>query len=285
MASKKKEESIYNLIEIKTKPPKKAPMYHSKYPAAMPPTASTFGATTTTTVGQTNMNGQMEWDPVRQHVRGSATFGPPRNGGRKPKPDMFLISKTSSKPLPEAAKFTYTTEKERKPALPKRDEAPVMGLTTSKNFVISNAIENILSDTKNPKSTLAKGMEVQDGADAQGTFKHAEFGKIPGYLSKVKQQINAEYAAIAEFKQAKESQKKTQCGDIQLLPEAERMDLLNAMKDKWEKINHEYQQMTHLVHLDTISKVKRKEHFEKSLFRLEKDIEKLSKKHVFIRRD
>merc|ERR1719347_942755 len=157
-----------------------------------------------------------------------------------------------------------------------------MGLTTSKNFVISNAIENILSDTK---GAAAKGEEEQGGLDAQGTFKHAEFGKIPGYLSKVKQQINAEYAAIAEFKQAKESQKKTQSGDIQLLPEAERLDLLNAMKDKWEKINHEYQQMTHLVHLDTISKVKRKEHFEKSLFRLEKDIEKLSKKHVFIRRD
>jgi len=280
MASAKKEESIYNLIEIKTKPPKKAPMYHSKYPAALPPTASTFGATTTTTVGQTNMNGQMEWDPVRQHVRGSATFGPPRNGGRKPKPDMFLKGKTSSKPLPEAAKFTYPqTENERKPALPKRDEPPVMGLTTSKNFVISNAIENILSDTKN---TSAAAKEMQGGAD---TFKHAEFGKIPGYLSKVKQQINAEYAAISEMKQAKESQKKTQSGDIQLLPESERIDLLNAMKDKWEKINHEYQQMTHLVHLDTISKTKRKEHFEKSLFRLEKDIEKLSKKHVFIRRD
>merc|ERR1711972_526585 len=157
-----------------------------------------------------------------------------------------------------------------------------MGLTTSKNFVISNAIENILSDTKNTKSALAK--EVQS-AEAQGTFKHAEFGKIPGYLSKVKQQINAEYAAISEMKQAKESQKKTQSGDIQLLPESERIDLLNAMKDKWEKINHEYQQMTPLVHLDTISKTKRKEHFEKSLFRLEKDIEKLSKKHVFIRRD
>ena len=57
------------------------------------------------------------------------------------------------------------------------------------------------------------------------------------------------------------------------------------MKDKWEKINHEYQQMTHLVYLDTISKVKRKEHFENSLLRLEKDIEKLSKKHVFIRHD
>jgi len=281
MASKKKEESIYNLIEIKTKPPKKAPMYHSKYPATLPPTASTFGATTTTTVGQTNMNGQMEWDPVRQHVRGSATFGPPRNGGRKPKPDMFLKSKTASKPLPEAAKFAYPqNENERKPALPKRDEPPVMGLTTNKNFVISNAIENILSDTKNTKTALAK--EVQE---AQDTFKHAEFGKIPGYLSKVKQQINAEYAAISEMKQAKESQKKTQSGDIQLLPESERLDLLNAMKDKWEKINHEYQQMTHLVHLDTISKIKRKEHFEKSLFRLEKDIEKLSKKHVFIRRD
>jgi len=40
--------------------------------------------------------------------------------------------------------FKYK-EQERKPTVPKKDEKPIMGLKSSKNFIISNAVENILS--------------------------------------------------------------------------------------------------------------------------------------------
>ena len=32
-----------------------------------------------------------------------------------------------------------------KPAVPKKDEKPIMGLKTNKNFVVTNAVENILA--------------------------------------------------------------------------------------------------------------------------------------------
>ena len=34
---------------------------------------------------------------------------------------------------------------ERKPAVPKRDEKPIHGLVSDKNFIVANAVENILA--------------------------------------------------------------------------------------------------------------------------------------------
>jgi len=275
-------ESIYNLIAVKEAVPEKAELYRSKYPGNAAPTASTFGAATTSTVPVTNLRGKMAWSGSREHVLGSATLGPAHDGGRRPRPDMFLKSKSGTKALSKATKFSYPEkENERKPALPKREEAPTMGLKTTKNFVISNALENILSE-----GTTKKAADRSKGGDAE-TLKHAEFGKVPQYLGAVKKQINAEYEAIAEMKRERESKQRhsAQSTEIELLPEEDRVSMLNAMKQKWERINSEYQQMTHLVALDTISKIKRKERFEAELSRLERDIQRFSKKHVFIRSD
>jgi hypothetical protein len=42
-------------------------------------------------------------------------------------------------------KFNYTTD--RKAAIPKKDEKPIMGLVSDKNFIVANAVENILAGT------------------------------------------------------------------------------------------------------------------------------------------
>jgi len=238
----------------------------------MAPTASTFGAATTSTSGVTNLRGDVSWKGSRDHVLPTATLGPALDGGRKPKPDMFLKSKSGAKALEDAAKFSYPLAESLKPALPKTE--PAMGLKSAKNFVVSNAIENILSETAKPK-------------DKGRSAKHAEFGKVPQYLEGVKAQINEEYRAIAQMRAERESAQKhnAMTTEIELLPEEDRVALLDAMKQKWERINSEYQQMTHLVALDTISKIKRKERFEAELSRLERDIQRFSKKHVFIRSD
>ena len=34
---------------------------------------------------------------------------------------------------------------EKKPAVPKRDEKPIHGLVSDKNFIVANAVENILA--------------------------------------------------------------------------------------------------------------------------------------------
>ena len=39
----------------------------------------------------------------------------------------------------------------RKPPVPRRDEYPIMGLKTTKNFITQNAVENIMSVPKKPE--------------------------------------------------------------------------------------------------------------------------------------
>eukprot|EP01047_Picozoa_sp_COSAG01_P038948 COSAG01_NODE_3189_length_6441_cov_8.086566_8_plen_83_part_00 len=43
------------------------------------------------------------------------------------------------------SQFKYGDEHKRKPGCPRRGDMPVHGLTTSKNFITANAIENILA--------------------------------------------------------------------------------------------------------------------------------------------
>jgi hypothetical protein len=35
----------------------------------------------------------------------------------------------------------------RKPAVPKKDEKPILGLVSDKNYIVANAVENILAGT------------------------------------------------------------------------------------------------------------------------------------------
>ena len=71
---------------------------------------------------------------------------------------------------------------------------------------------------------------------------------------------------------------------MRLMTDDERGELVTALKKKWDAVNSMYQQSSvlSLASLDTIGKVKRKEMYEAQLAQIEKDIEKLSKKQVYV---
>lgn len=71
------------------------------------------------------------------------------------------------------------------------------------------------------------------------------------------------------------------------MTDEERTELVIALKKKWDAVNTMYQgsSVLSLASLDTIGKVKRKEMYEAQLAQIEKDIEKLSKKQVYIADD
>ncbi len=58
---------------------------------------------------------------------------------------------------------------------------------------------------------------------------------------------------------------------------------MNGLKANWERINKEYQTLSFSV--DSASKKKKKEDFEKQLEQIEKDIAKLQKSFVIIAED
>jgi hypothetical protein len=45
-----------------------------------------------------------------------------------------------------ADKFHHT-DQFKKPGVPKKDEKPIMGLVSDKNYIVANAVENILAGT------------------------------------------------------------------------------------------------------------------------------------------
>ncbi len=107
--------------------------------------------------------------------------------------------------------------------------------------------------------------------------KKEDFGKIPAYLTQVKDEIRRENEMIERYI-------RQQMGEVERTPESyeqmteeERRDLIYQLKEKWDHTNNLYQKQTHLVKLDSHGQIRRKEHFEATLAQLERDIDRLER--------
>ncbi len=66
------------------------------------------------------------------------------------------------------------------------------------------------------------------------------------------------------------------------MEEAEKQEVIAALKKKWEVVHKEYQTLTHKNKLDTIGLKNKYENCERELNQLEKDIQMLSKNYIFV---
>lgn len=108
-------------------------------------------------------------------------------------------------------------------------------------------------------------------------LKKEDYGKVPEYLKKVREEIRRENEMIDKYV-------KEQLGEVEREPERfeefsdyERQELVSKLKEKWDYVNAQYQKITHLVRIDTTGQVRRKEQLEAELKTLETDIEYLSR--------
>ena len=116
-------------------------------------------------------------------------------------------------------------------------------------------------------------------------MKKEDFGKVPAYLTQVKEEIRRENEMIERYV-------KHQMGEVERTPETfeeltedERSDLICALKEKWDHTNSIYQKQTHLVLLDSGAQIRRKEQLENLLTQLENDINRLERaSNVLIRK-
>ena len=109
--------------------------------------------------------------------------------------------------------------------MPKHDEKPIHGLVSDKNFIVANAVENILAA---PKLQANKEKDF---------LKKKNYGAVPKYLTKIRNEIEDEYNLVREMQveeQAEEDRRKY------LMPEEERQELISALKKKWEVLHIEY---------------------------------------------
>lgn len=265
------EESIYNLIPQERVVAEKPPQYVSKYPSNAPPTASTFGVGASGQILTSNLAGAYESMPRNhRHVKAGATFGPKNDHYSDP---TSYLTKQNKPPLPEPSKFTYT-DRRKKQTLPSADALPAINNTTaSKNYIQTNALAAMTQSVGNRPKAEKRYVE------------RPGYGKSPAYLKTVKKEIQAEKEYIAAALDQERQSYEMGEAKMRLLPEPERQRLVENLKKKWEAVNKQYQGMTHCVVLDTIGKVRRKEEYESQLQQLEKSIEKLSKKYVFVQDD
>lgn len=271
-------EMIFNLISKPQTKHRKPARYRSKHAPTLPPTASTFGASASAQVKVTNCGGSLD-GPVVKHgfKKPNATLGPLRVA--RAEPGHFMKKGAGNPRLEKPAKYTY--QDARRPAVPKRTEVPVMGLVSTKNFVKTNALENILSKPPPEKAALAAAGERETSKTCDD-FRHSEHARVPEYLKDVKEEIQAEYNFVKDMQKHRRESSSVKTS-VQMLELGEKEDLLISLKRKWDEVNAAYQLCTHNTTLDTIGKIRRKETYESQLQQIEADITKLETQFVFVR--
>ena len=91
-----------------------------------------------------------------------------------------------------AARMPSNPKNKVKAPLPLKNQAPIMGLVSAKNYITANAVENILAQPK-------KGPEP-----AMNPLSMPGYAKVPKYLKTVKKKIETERAIVQEFHQRME---------------------------------------------------------------------------------
>jgi len=155
----------------------------------------------------------------------------------------------------------------KKPSIPGKDEKPIHGLVSDKNFIVANAVENILAA---PKLPATKETDM---------LKKKTYGRVPKYVTKIKTEIEDEYNLVREMQIEEQNERDKQ---KMLMPEEERQELIAALKKKWEVLHKDFQKEAHHGKLDTIGKKGRKQNLEKEMDQIESDIKKLSKNYIFV---
>ena len=162
---------------------------------------------------------------------------------------------------------TETKKYESKlPKVPSKDDQPIYGLKSSKNYVTANAVEAILQVPK------------QLPQEPNYLLKE-DYGKVPSYLNGIRSEIDREREMIQKYVDQRLGNVDNDGPEeyVEELAEEERAALVRALKLKWENTNALYQKFTHLVSLDTIGKIRRKEMLESELKTIEKDILRLER--------
>ena len=235
------QESIYNLIPPKKLIPNRSANHISIYPPDIPPTSSTFVLNGSSFPGISNCNGDYKL-PRGGHptLRNSATFGLPI-GAYAPDPKNYHKKGQNYKILPPLEKL-HQICKIKKPPVPSVNDKPIQGLKSEKNYILSNAIDNILMKPKLLKNNSCENIH------------HKYYGKIPFYLKNFRlrkeNEINKEKDINRRKKEEEDAKKK-------VLSKEEVEQLREGLTKKWQFYNFRYGNITHKKYFDNLVLVRK----------------------------
>lgn len=259
------EESIYNLVPHIPEPPVKPRMHRSKFDASAPPSYSTFPR-------KEAADGQRDGSASILFAGRSGAIG--RDVGPEVDPKRFLRSHSSKRDkLPEVKPFERSRVAPPKSGVPTRDDKPVMGLMTEKDFVHANAVEAV----------HAPARHRQKPEEPRPT-QRKDFGTKPEYLDRIQAQIDTEKTMLADSR-AREVEYQTSMKEhfVRRVDEMEKEELVAALRQRWEEKHRQYHALPFAQ--DTAMSIARKEAIERELKEIETALAKLSKKVVVVYND
>jgi len=265
------EESIYNLIPSKSILPEKERMYHSKYPAWIAPTASTFILQNTSYPGVANTGGLLRYPRGSHPIYGNwRSIGLPK-GGYKINPEKFYKKNHQYKILPPPVEKIKNDNEVRKPPIVNVREKPIMGLKSQKNYVTSNAVDNILMETRKKPMPSEKDLDY---------FMHKkDYGRIPNYLKRAK---SANQRNLEERLRVQEENEGYKMKMKKVLDSNELKILREGLIKKLNMLETQYGRISHRNKFDTLVSRNYKENLEKEIDQVKKDIETLNKDVVTV---
>ena len=230
------QESIYNLIPQKKIIPNKSAIYISHYPNNIAPTASTFILNGSSLPGISNCNGDYKL-PLGAHqtLRKSATFGLPL-GAYAPDPKNYHKKGQNFKILPPLHKL-HAECKIKKPPIPSINDRPIQGLKSNKNYILSNAIDNILMKPRKLRNNSCEDIH------------HKFYGKIPDYITKFRLEKENE---IKNQKELSRRMKEEEEAKRKVLSKEEVEQLREGLTKKWQGYNFRYANITHKKLFDNL---------------------------------
>lgn len=257
-------ESVYALIPDPKAVAARNARYQSKFSSSAggAPTCSTFGfAGTSIVLG--NVAGQSEMLTIHPAKKNHGTFGVVV--AETVKPDAFLKKSASAGAQQSSvSKAERHVDSDKKPPIPTLADKPVMGLKTDKNFVVANAVENILAVSRKQAAPQKRAVERDD------------YGKTPEYIHQIKNELSDQYKLIDQHKTSK-----AQAAEKfhQLTPQ-EAYELRSGLQHRWDLLNKEFQTMGFSV--ETYSQKKHQEHVEAELKAIEQALQKIRKTNIII---
>ncbi|XP_060759540.1 enkurin-like [Neoarius graeffei] len=236
-------ESIYTLIPREEVKPEKAPRYTSKF------------------------REQVKQEK-QQNKASNKTMGPAKV--EMPSPDKYLLKHSKEPKLPQKKPFFYKDVQPRKPSIPAKTERPLTAVHTKRNFVRSNAMENIMAVPHKPQPayihTKHGDKELLENSGLVPKYiRKKDYGQTPKYLNQSQKVKRAQEEYDYYVNERMKEGAMTQFSDL------ERQKILHGLKKNWDELHHQYQGLS--VVTDTLPKKQRKERLESQMKQLEKDIE------------
>ncbi|XP_056155484.1 enkurin [Lampris incognitus] len=194
------------------------------------------------------------------------TMGPVKV--EEPSPKKYLRKHSREPTL--CSKVSGNTCTLKKPEVPKRMDNPRMGIHPKKDFVKTNAMENIMAVPRKPQPIYAdtkRGHKqpLENSGLVPKYIKKKDYGETPEYLLQRKEEVRKAQEANDNYDKERMKQE-----ILKQLSEEERQTTLESLKKNWGDLHHQYQGLS--VVTDTTPKKHHKERLELAMKQLEDDI-------------